>query len=466
MYYPWYEPLTAWATNLNVEIDALGLVTMLGAKEVDLAIGRLVSSSYFDFLPLLGAFVIADNSFAERRTGFTLYNITNSLITTDVAPWLSRWVKAQRFETARMEIIWDVFDNRPSQWVDFILGLLLVGIPLNGMLIAMTVLSKDWWGFANALSMVFSILVRIVLASACRKGIDANIKKAFNSKAEAEAKKERSAATSRPTSSKVSSTINRDSDLQIPLLEGSRVGQADQSIKYAKVLIVTDDSCLVSMAINKDLARNVLAIDPEIQNPGFYNFLRWVGWAAFAVHVISLSMAALHTQIYTVVLLIGSTILAASHIGCDDYKIGESPIDFEERSGGSHTGSGTEGSHTGPSDAEAGAADGGSRLYSRECWITSRLRATVIKHPPGSTRVQALPKTVEERPENTTQRWPSFRGPASKSSNQRKLESRNILYLRLGLDDREDKLLAEWGLIPRDKKWQEGYLAQKQMRPA
>jgi hypothetical protein len=50
-----------------LKIDALGLVTHLGAEEMDRNIGQLVSNPYFDYLPLFGGFVVCGDH-------FTLYN--------------------------------------------------------------------------------------------------------------------------------------------------------------------------------------------------------------------------------------------------------------------------------------------------------------------------------------------------------------------------------------------------------
>lgn len=72
--YPWQDILTDWADHTRLRVDTLGLVTILEAEEVDRSIRRLISSAYLDFLPLLGAFVVARN---ERKPGFTLYNVSD-----------------------------------------------------------------------------------------------------------------------------------------------------------------------------------------------------------------------------------------------------------------------------------------------------------------------------------------------------------------------------------------------------
>lgn len=47
-------PLRSWYNVDPFKIDALGLVTLLGAPEVNRHIGKLVRSRYLEYLPLLG----------------------------------------------------------------------------------------------------------------------------------------------------------------------------------------------------------------------------------------------------------------------------------------------------------------------------------------------------------------------------------------------------------------------------
>lgn len=37
--YPWSESLNSWGSRAGLKIDALGLVTLLGAEEMDRSIG-------------------------------------------------------------------------------------------------------------------------------------------------------------------------------------------------------------------------------------------------------------------------------------------------------------------------------------------------------------------------------------------------------------------------------------------
>lgn len=66
-------------------IDALVIVALLGASEMDEALGGLVRYRYLEYLPLLGAFVIAGNDIVKPIPGFTLYNVSDGIQATDVA---------------------------------------------------------------------------------------------------------------------------------------------------------------------------------------------------------------------------------------------------------------------------------------------------------------------------------------------------------------------------------------------
>jgi hypothetical protein len=173
--YPWRAALSNWSENAKIHIDALGLVTLLGAEEINTSVGRLVSSLYFDALPLCGAYVIAGNRFAEKRPSYALYNISAGIMTTELAGWFSRWLRAQDLCQVRSIVKWTETEDGVAQPSRFWVGFMLVGLPANGMLVAMTVLSDDWWGFANAIAMIISVVVRMVLVAQNRAGIDVNI---------------------------------------------------------------------------------------------------------------------------------------------------------------------------------------------------------------------------------------------------------------------------------------------------
>jgi hypothetical protein len=84
--------LNSWAP---FRIDALGLVTLIGAEGVNKSVGRLLQSRYTKFLPLLGAYLIAGDQFTAMASGFNLYNVSNTITTTSLSAWLTRWMNSQ-----------------------------------------------------------------------------------------------------------------------------------------------------------------------------------------------------------------------------------------------------------------------------------------------------------------------------------------------------------------------------------
>ena len=133
-------------------IDALGLVTMIGSEQVDVIVGRLVTSRYTEYLPLLGAFVIAGNQFTDAISGFELYNLYTLIKTTDLAGWFERWCLAQDFNRASNTVTWTVREKSfETQWRSRLdtLRATLIGVVANSALLALTIAQGDWWGFVR-----------------------------------------------------------------------------------------------------------------------------------------------------------------------------------------------------------------------------------------------------------------------------------------------------------------------------
>ncbi|KAH6880013.1 hypothetical protein B0T10DRAFT_495667 [Thelonectria olida] len=430
--HPWKESLsrlTSWAQNNNLQFDALGLVTFLGAEEVNASVGRLVQSSWVEFLPLLGAFVIAGDRFTGKQPGYKMYNITASMMTTELAGWFSRWMKAQDFEQTRSIVTWTMH-QRPTRVTQFWIPSLTVGLALNGTLTVLTILSGDWFGLTSVVSMVVSVIVRYILVQQNCAGINRRI-------GAAKAKWKRGAE------------------------------------QPSEAIVILDDSKAVTVRAPACLMGGVFTQNPDIPNPRLYAFARWVGWLAFAAHILTLGSAALHTQIVTVVVIITATILNCYKFGCDDSKIWASLTN----------------SHT--------TGDG----FSRTCWVSSQLEATVSVYPEkwsrwpepcqnvepdsqmsgGEKRVASETETEDVQPvlvDKGRQRFgkrllPSLcrhersardeelNMPHSVMRGFFKSEGRQDLYVWLRLTDAQWKLLDWWDLVPRGQAWKAEYERKK-----
>ncbi|CAG8151641.1 unnamed protein product [Penicillium nalgiovense] len=204
-------------------------------------------------------------------------------MTTEFAGWFSRWLQSQDFKQVRNIVTWQVVE-RPCKWREFIVGFLLVGLPVHGMLIALTVLAADWWGFANVIAMAISAVVRCILVAQNRAGIDASILKA------------QEAAQGYPAKRfKYDETTKR---LESPRPNGPAMKGAEIPIepqdpnKIAKVIVLTEDSKVVTLAVRAYLPKLPFAVNPQPPNRYIYRACQRIGWAAFAVHVISIGMVA------------------------------------------------------------------------------------------------------------------------------------------------------------------------------
>lgn len=266
-------------------IDALGIVTMIGAEQVNQLVGRLVGSRYSEYLPLLGAYVIASNSFTDAYSGFALFNIQAGIMTTDIAGWFSRWCLAQDFSRGCSSVTWTVEESwspemkakRVRQSLFDTSLALFIGVLLNSFLLAFTVLQGDWWGLANAASMVISIVVRWYVTKKNRNAIDNAVTKYYN-----------------------------------------------RNKPMAKCFVAFSDGKQINMFAPSSLVRFLFIDKPDVKENylSLYFVARMAGWIGFAAHVITIGQAGLATQIVTVFIIVVSTMLEVFKIGCDDSYVG------------------------------------------------------------------------------------------------------------------------------------------------
>lgn len=262
-------------------IDALGLVTMIGAEQVNTIVGRLVTSRYTEYLPLLGAFVLAGNQFTDAISGFELYNLYTVIKTTDLAGWFQRWCLAQNFHRASTTVTWTVREDDPATLWHRRLDTLLaafIGLVANGALVTLTILQGDWWGLANALSMALSIIVRAYLTQQNRNTLDTK------------------------------AVIYKGPD--------------QHGCQRATFLVVLNDGKLVTMNAPPNLVKNCFIDKPMPLNRSLYTIMRGIGWIGFTAHVITIGLSALATQIVTVFLIVIPTVITIFKVGCDDSEIG------------------------------------------------------------------------------------------------------------------------------------------------
>jgi hypothetical protein len=244
-------------------------------------------------------------------------------------------------------------------------------------------------GFANVMAMALSVVVKCVLVAQNQAGIDANIR------------------------------------------EAKKKAPGDHE-EIAKAIVVTEDSKAVTIAPPAYLMRLLVAAGPKIPNARLYMAVRWVGWIAFAVHVISIGMAALYTQIATVVVILSSTVLTGNKVGYDDSRVWKSIS-----------------SRLGQLEEDDGYT----------CWVSSTLKATVSSYPAKYTEwdeAKQKPKVpilqaVDEKTLDTKS-WRNRRAVVDLESNTARKktkkeiqERRQDLYAWLDLTAEEDSLYDRVG---------------------
>lgn len=265
------------------KIDALGLVTILGAAEVDISIGRLLHNCITEWLPLLGAYTIASGQMSKSIPGFYLYNITDGIMATDLSWWLTRWLLSYPLTySATILRVQTTPRKLPSERR---FAALLIGILTSSALIALAGIMRDFWGLANALSMVASVFIRKAVVYQNRRGVDDAIKNTKKSHDDVV-------------------------KLFITLPNGKAV------TVYAPRMIVLD--CFLT--------------DPEPPNPRLYRILRISGWIFFATHIVSLGMTALFNQMLCVFVLAASSVITVLQIGDCRNLIG-TQLDFDIHTG-------------------------------------------------------------------------------------------------------------------------------------
>lgn len=124
------------------------------------------------------AFKIAGNDLVQPIPGFTLYNVTDDIMATDLTGWFSRWLLAQNlsFTSTTLHISAGEALKKRLQLdalMNYALGLLTM-CPL----LVVAILIGDGWGLANITSMMVSVVVRRVIIEPNHSAIDRAVSKA------------------------------------------------------------------------------------------------------------------------------------------------------------------------------------------------------------------------------------------------------------------------------------------------
>jgi hypothetical protein len=247
-------------------VDALGSVTLLGADEMQKAVGRLSQSCITEWLPLLAAYTVASDQILQAQSGFTLYNIIDGVVATDLSSWFTRWLASYPITyTATRIVLRNDGSTLPAmkRSLAVFLGLLST-LPL----FILAVVMRDIWGCLNVSALLLSVI--------CRQGMVSQLRSAMDQ-------------TMCDFSSKPADAV--------------------------KVFVTLPDGRAVTIYGSRSTVVNSLLKNPRPANPLLYKFLRGLGWVSFGVHAIALEMATLVNQILAVAVLLGSSLLVAQQAG-------------------------------------------------------------------------------------------------------------------------------------------------------
>jgi hypothetical protein len=251
--------LLQWAP---FKIDALGLISLFGEGEINRAIGTLSPNPIAEFLPLVGGHVIANDSMRQPIVGFTLYNISDGICASDVAPWFARWLQSQDLTYNATTLTID-FISPFSRRRRFSLWTVGFGIIVYIILIGFSLAMRDWWGVTNAIALAVEAVLRSAILWALRESVDS-----------------------------------------------SAILSLNQSQELVKTLWTLPDGSSVILYTLRGLITECLLSDPKPRHRKCYAACKIASWAFFITHVVSIGMAALPTQVLTV------TIMAASSVCC------------------------------------------------------------------------------------------------------------------------------------------------------
>ncbi|KAN0112387.1 hypothetical protein V8E51_005338 [Hyaloscypha variabilis] len=289
------EALSHQRTWQPFRIDALGLITLLGASELDSAIGQLFFPNIIELLPLLAPFIISNNSFMKPVAGVTLYNITDGIVAIDISGWVVRWLMNRELSWSSATLIisrssafrikdktgegecgqkstkkiskrimWHnlcsiIFAPSESQVIGVIVGTVAI-IPM--MLVPL--LQRDWFGFLNATALLVTVITRALAVRLNRKAVSKSVSEGLD--------------------------------------------KSERGREMVKLVATLPDGKLLTIHCQRGIVKYTLLSAPQPQK-WKYRWVLGVSWIALSCHVVCIGMASLIDQMVCVVIIIASTII-------------------------------------------------------------------------------------------------------------------------------------------------------------
>lgn len=273
---PW-SSLMSWQP---FNLDAAGFLTLVGADEINEAVGRLIPSRYLEFMPFLAAFVIAGNQFTKKAVGYHLYVIKDGIHITDAAGWFTRILSSNDGAVSSVHTygILTVLTHPHQRTREILLSGSLATLVI-GFLLVLAILTWDWYGFASSVGLLVSIFTRFYQVNAVKDAIDRSV---------------------------------------LSYIRRSSISTQGGEFPPQRCLIITPEAKAITLEIPAKFDLRILSRNPVVEYQSYYVFVRCCGWAAFAVHIIALNMASTALKLYVSSVLILASILYILRLGCDD----------------------------------------------------------------------------------------------------------------------------------------------------
>ena len=260
----------------SFKIDALGLITILGSRELDIALGTLRQGVACEALPTFAPYLAPGGYLTEPIPGFHLYNITDGIVATDISAWFSRWLVIQEltWSSTTLYISKSIVRHSPQRRV-FQSGCstLVSGVSLVAML-ALAIFYSDKWAVANAAAMHLLGFLRCFLLHELRASMH----------------------NGRPSS---------PAHMDTPV----------------KIFCTLPNGKAVSVHTTRSIVVDYLLTNPVAGNPRVYRLVQGLSWLCFVLHILALGMASLMHQILAVGVVSISTISLVRGVGVDDTRI-------------------------------------------------------------------------------------------------------------------------------------------------
>ena len=273
------------------QLDALGIVTLLGATQIDHAVGALSRNWIFEWMPLMGEYVFATNQFTQPFShGIEMYNITDGIAVNQFAAWFARWLLAQNLSAPGMRIdVTAQAQRRPLR--HYFTGVpmaLVFYIPLIMLYAFLGV--RDTWGMVNTAALVFTTMMRQILLHFHRTALDTSVLACNETVLE----------------------TYRELEYMTPQ---DRVSTRRRLGDVCRCLLTFPNGKMVFLEVPRTHWNACLVQMPSPRHPRISAIMRACIWLGFGAHVLSIGASCFIVQLWTIAGILLATTMTTFGLG-------------------------------------------------------------------------------------------------------------------------------------------------------